>query len=171
MPFIIIGEDEIFTLQCAVENLRSPDKDDARIDAAWRIASKIEDMTKKTKIDLQPLNWVREDAALPKIAQWVLLAHPRQNGHFWDIVTAQILVRHESVYPKPVPLGGPLATEYWWETNRGGSVKSHPFLVTGNNWWASLDHINLPPGADHIIDRGYHYVAQPIPVFVGKDKR
>lgn len=38
-----LSEEDIGTLQAAIENLRSPDKSDERtIEAAWRIASKLE---------------------------------------------------------------------------------------------------------------------------------
>lgn len=112
------------------------------------------------------MKWISESEALPPIAQLVLFAHPRQQGEFWDITTAQLLARYDGVVPMPVPKGSRWATEYWWETNRGAT--SHPFLVTGNSWWTLLDDIPLPPGAEHKVERGYHYVAQPKPVWVGK---
>lgn len=112
------------------------------------------------------MKWISEAEALPQIAQVVLLAHPRQGGTAWDITTAQLLVQYEGVIPRPVPKGSKWPTTYYWETNRGGSVQSHPFLVSGNSWWALLDDIPLPPGAEHRTERGYHYVAQPEPVFV-----
>lgn len=117
------------------------------------------------------MKWISEADDLPRIAQLVLLAHPRQFSDFWDITTAQLLVRHEGVIPRPVPKGTRWPTEYWWETNRGGSAQSHPFLVSGNSWWALLDDIPLPPGAEHRTERGYHYVAQPSLVFVPQGSR
>lgn len=42
-------DDDLFTIQCAIENLRSPDKDEKRIEASWRIASKLEAMVKRIK--------------------------------------------------------------------------------------------------------------------------
>lgn len=117
------------------------------------------------------MKWISEAEALPAIGQVVLLAHPRQSGEFWDITTAQLLVQYEGVFPRPVAKGSRWPTEFYWEANRGGSVKSHPFLVSGNSWWALLDDIPLPPGAEHKTERGFHYVAQPLPVFVGQSSR
>lgn len=114
------------------------------------------------------MKWISEAEALPQIAQEVLLAHPRQQGEFWDITTARLLVQHEGVAPMPVPKGAEWATTYYWETNRGGSATSHPFLITGNSWWTLMDDIPLPPGAEHMFERGYHYVAQPKPVWVSR---
>ncbi len=47
MPLIELSDDEIFTLQAAVENLRSADRNEATVDAAWRIASKLEALAKR----------------------------------------------------------------------------------------------------------------------------
>jgi hypothetical protein len=112
------------------------------------------------------VKWISESEALPPIAQTVLLAHPRQSGEFWDITTAKLLVDYDGVVPLPIAKGSRWPTAYHWETNHGGSVKSHPYLVTGNSWWTLLDDIPLPPGAEHKIDRSYHYIAQPKPVWV-----
>ncbi len=117
------------------------------------------------------MKWISESEALPEIAQTVLLAHPRQTGEFWDITTARLLVQYDGVAPQPVPKGSRWPSTYYWEANRGGSVQSHPFLVTGNNWWALLDDIPLPPGAEHKTERGQYYVVQPTPVFVPQGSR
>jgi hypothetical protein len=117
------------------------------------------------------MKWISESEALPQIAQLVLLAHPRQHGEFWDITTAQLLVQYEGVVPLPVPKGASWPTTYYWETNRAGSANSYPFLITGNSWWTLLDEIPLPPGAEHKHERGYHYFAQPKPVWIGKQPR
>jgi hypothetical protein len=112
------------------------------------------------------MKWISEAERLPPIAQTVLLAHPRQFGEFWDITTAKLLVHYEGVVPAPVAKGSKWPTTYYWEANHGGSAQSHPYLVSGNSWWALLDDIPLPPGAEHKTERGYHYIAQPEPVFV-----
>jgi hypothetical protein len=167
MPTLTITNDELFTLQAAVENLRGGASDP---DAKFRIASKIETMIKGVKPEVK---WIREDQALPRIAQPILLAHPRQSGDFWDILTAKLLVRHEDVCPIPKPQGD-WPTEWWWETNRGGSAQSSPILVTGNSWWTHLDDIppNLPPGAQHVHDaHGYRYVIQTEAFWVQKKGR
>lgn len=117
------------------------------------------------------MKWISESEALPEIAQVVLLAHPRQGENLWDITTAQLLVQYDGVVPLPVAKGSKWPTTYYWETNHGGSVKSHPYLVSGNSWWTLLDEIPLPPGAEHKTDRGYHYIVQPVPVFVTQAPR
>lgn len=115
------------------------------------------------------MKWISEAEALPKIAQLVLLAHPRQQGEFWDITTAKMLVQYEGVVPVPVAKGSRWPTTYYWESNHGGSFQSHPYLITGNSWWSLLDDISLPPGAEHLMERGYCYVAQPVSVFVAQE--
>jgi len=110
------------------------------------------------------MEWKSEAAELPVIAQSVLLAVPRQFGEFWDLKVAQILVRHEGVIPKPIPLGSRWPVDFWWSTGRGPHDTN---MVTGNSWWAPLDEIPLPPGAEHKIIRGYHIIAQPTSVWVG----
>lgn len=42
-----ITPDELFTIQCAVENLRSAERDERTVEAAWRIASKLETLAKR----------------------------------------------------------------------------------------------------------------------------
>jgi hypothetical protein len=47
MGFMIeLDEEDIGTLQSAVENLRAPERTPSIIDAAWRLASKLELMAK-----------------------------------------------------------------------------------------------------------------------------
>ncbi len=47
MGFMIeLDDEDIGTLQAAVENLRSPDRNERTVDAAWRIASKLEQLAK-----------------------------------------------------------------------------------------------------------------------------
>lgn len=49
-----MNEGELHTVECAVENLRSPTKDNPiTIDAAWRIASDLERLTKKLNAALR----------------------------------------------------------------------------------------------------------------------
>lgn len=110
------------------------------------------------------MKWISEAEALPIIAQPVLLAHPRQFDNFWDLKVAQLLVRHEGVAPRPVPKGSKWAIDYWWDSSRDGK---DIHMVTGNSWWAMLDDIPLPPGAEHKSERGYHFIGQPIPIWVG----
>jgi hypothetical protein len=117
------------------------------------------------------MKWISEADRLPPIAQTVLLAVPRQNDEFWDLTTAKLLVQYEGVAPTPIAKGSRWPTTYWWERNHGGSIKSHPCLVTGNAWWTLLDDIPLPPGAEHKTERGHHYIAQPLPVFVTQGPR
>lgn len=114
------------------------------------------------------MKWISEADQLPPIAQPVLLAHPRQTGEFWDLRVAQLLVHHEGVVPRPIKKGERWATDYFWDASRDGRYTT---LVTGNSWWALLDDIPLPPGAEHRTERGYHYIAQPTPVFVGQKGR
>jgi hypothetical protein len=45
-----LSDDETFTLQAAVENLRSAERDDRIIEAAWRIASKLEALAKRAAV-------------------------------------------------------------------------------------------------------------------------
>jgi len=111
------------------------------------------------------VKWVSESERLPKIAQKVLLAHPRQFDNFWDIKVAQLLVSYEGVVPRPVPRGSKWATEYWWDSSRDGREIN---LITGNSWWALFDQIPLPPGAEHAHERGYHFISQPTLIWVGK---
>lgn len=42
-----LTNEEIGTIQAAVENLRSANKDEHRVEAAWRIAYKLEQMVKR----------------------------------------------------------------------------------------------------------------------------
>lgn len=44
-----ITEDDLATLQSAVENMRAPERTPSVIDAAWRIASKLDDMAKRAE--------------------------------------------------------------------------------------------------------------------------
>jgi hypothetical protein len=115
------------------------------------------------------LNWISEAEKLPIIAQHVLLAVPRQVGEFWDLKMAQLLVAHEDVVPLPVAKGSRWPSQWYWDSSRGGD--RYVTLVTGNAWWALLNEINLPPGAEHRSERGYYYIAQPLPVFVTQGLR
>lgn len=54
MPLIEINDDELFTIQCAVENLRSADQGESRVEAAWRIASKLEALAKRISQQAHP---------------------------------------------------------------------------------------------------------------------
>lgn len=111
------------------------------------------------------LKWISEADELPPIAQRVLLMHPRQSGEFWDLCAAQLLAQYEGVVPRPVPKGSPWPSTYYWATGRG-SHDSTSYLVTGNSWWASFKDLPLPPGAEHMTDREFNYIAQPVPVWV-----
>jgi hypothetical protein len=112
------------------------------------------------------MKWISEAEQLPPIAQKVLLAVPRQTGEFWDLKVAQLLVRHEDVAPRPVPKGSRWPVEWSWNSGRDDVT-----LVTGNSWWSLMDDISLPPGAEHKTERGFHYIAQPVPVFVTQAPR
>lgn len=109
------------------------------------------------------MKWISEADSLPKIAQKVLLAVPRQEGGFWDIKAAQLLVRHEGVAPQPVKKGSQWPTHFWWDSSPNGADQT---LVTGNSWWMPMDDMPLPPGAEHMRDRGFHYISQPNRVWV-----
>jgi len=112
------------------------------------------------------LEWISEGEALPIVGQTVLLASPRQFDKFWDIRSAMILVRHEAVVPRPIVAGDDWPTDYYWALEKGNRDTR---LVTGNNWWASLAEIPLPPGARHTSDRlGYNYIEQIGSVFIPK---
>lgn len=113
------------------------------------------------------MKWISEAEALPKIGQTVLFMAPRQFDTCWDISTARLLVRHEDVHPVPVKPGTRWPVEYSW--CRGSGPRSDVCLVTGNGWWAALDDIPLPPGAEHVLDHpGGHYIAQPTPCFIAQ---
>lgn len=103
------------------------------------------------------IKWIRETDKLPPIAQPVFYAAPRQGGEFWDVSVSRILVRHEGVFPRPVKAGTKWPTEFWWCSDHFGR-STH--LVTGNGYWAAMDDIPLPPGAEHKNERGQHWVAQ-----------
>lgn len=113
------------------------------------------------------LKWISEADALPPIAQPVLLMHPRQSGEFWETEVACILVHHEDVRPKPVKPGDQWPTEYYWAGSRSGD---NICLVTGNGFWALMNELPLPPGAEHqsreIFGDRQYWVAQPKPVFI-----
>lgn len=111
------------------------------------------------------MKWISEAEQLPPVAQKVLLAVPRQGGEFWDLKVAQLLIQNEDVTPRPVPPGSRWPTEWYWNSGRDTT------LVTGNSWWALMDDIPLPPGAQHMTERGFHYIAQPEPVFVAPAPR
>lgn len=101
------------------------------------------------------LNWISEAERLPKVAQSVLLLTPRQAGEWWDISVARILIQHEGVTPMPVNAGAKWPTSYWWSRFHRDTC-----LVTGNAFWASLEHINLPLGAEHHFLNGFSNIKQ-----------
>lgn len=113
------------------------------------------------------MNWISEAEQLPPIAQHVLLIHPRQAGEFWDMYVAQLLVQYEGVAPRPVPKGSKWPSAYYWQTGRN---RDNMLLVTGNSYWALFDGLPLPPGAKHVTDREFHYIAQSDPVWVGQSR-
>lgn len=115
------------------------------------------------------LKWISEAEALPLVAERVFLALPRQQGDFWDVFTARLLLAHEGAVPLPVKPGSRWPTQYWW----GRSDQDHDnVLVTGNSWWARLDEIPLPPGAEHYFGgRGEHVILQVGDVWVGQAER
>lgn len=114
------------------------------------------------------LKWISEAEALPPIGQPVLFIDPRQAGEHWDANVACILVDHEAVFPRPVKPGDQWPTQYRWARTYGGDLIS---LVTGNGWWAWMDEIPLPPGAEHRKERGQHWIAQPTSVFINQNPR
>ena len=116
------------------------------------------------------LTWISESERLPMVAQTVLLAMPRQHEEFWDICTARILVRHEAVMPLPVRAGTDWPTDYWWAPSHGRAVLDRPTFVSGNNWWAAMDALPLPPGAEHRHGMRGHYIVQPVNIWIGKAK-
>jgi hypothetical protein len=117
------------------------------------------------------LKWISEADALPPIAQPVFLMTPRQSGDFWDMSVACILVDYEGVRPRPIKPGDQWPTTYRWGRTYGGDLIS---LVTGNAWWALMNEIPLPPGAEHASRVAFgdrqHWFAQPKPVFVGQKR-
>lgn len=103
------------------------------------------------------LDWISEGERLPPIAQKVLLLKPRQGGGWWDPCVAMILVRHEGVAPYPIRKGDRWPVDFFWA--HGPGDRSH-VLVTGNAFWASLESINLPPGAEHYNGAHSHAIKQ-----------
>jgi hypothetical protein len=67
-----------------------------------------------------------------------------------------VLVRYEGVVPLPVRKGTRWPVDYFWSDGRTNSN----VLITGNAYWASLDGINLPPGAEHFNDARSHAIKQ-----------
>lgn len=108
------------------------------------------------------LKWISEAEALPPIGQPVFYIAPRQAGEHWDVHVARILVHHEAVHPHPVKPGDEWPTDAYWSM---GHFNQDHHLITGNGWWAWMDEIPLPPGAEHRKERGQHWIAQPVPVF------
>jgi hypothetical protein len=47
MPLFDLADDATFTIQAAVENLRSADRTEQTVEAAWRIAAKLEGIAKR----------------------------------------------------------------------------------------------------------------------------
>lgn len=58
--------------------------------------------------------------------------------------------------PHPVRKGELWPTEFYWSYG----TQQQTCLVTGNAYWASLDSINLPPGAEHYRDKVSHAIKQ-----------
>ena len=114
------------------------------------------------------LTWISEAVAMPKIGQNVLLATPRQRGEFWDIRTAYLSAQHEGVIALPVSPGSRWPVDYSWRFH--GSANDGIVMVTGNGWWALLDRIPLPPGAEHGSHNGFSFVRQVGDVFVKRVK-
>ena len=112
-----------------------------------------------------PIKWISEADELPHVGETVLLCAPRQHTEFWDIRTACILIRHEGVTPVPVKAGSRWPRDYYWGARRGDETT----MVTGNSYWARLDAIELPPGAEHRTERGQHFIAQPNDIWVGQE--
>ena len=113
------------------------------------------------------LLWISEAEALPRIAQHVLFAVPRQMGEFWDISVARLLARHEAVLPIPIKRGDRWASDYYWNRDHFGRDSC---LVTGNGWWASMVDLPLPPGAEHEHIRGFDCITQPKDIWIGQRK-
>lgn len=113
------------------------------------------------------LVWISESDHLPRVGQMVLFMHPRQAGEFWDIEVKCLLARHEDVMTRAVAAGGQWPTDFHWGNprSREGTV-----LVTGNGWWAYMDAIPLPPGAEHRADRGWKNVYQTGDVFIPQSR-
>ncbi|GEP11746.1 hypothetical protein [Methylobacterium gnaphalii] len=109
------------------------------------------------------LKWISEGDALPKVGQVVLVATPRSVGEFWNVATARLLIRFEEVAAVPVKAGSAWPSDYWWGYGRQGQEVG---LITGNGFWAALEAIPLPPGAEHQHMNGYHAVAQIGDVFI-----
>lgn len=101
------------------------------------------------------MKWISEAHQLPKVGQPVLLAHPKQDYDLWEMNIVALHIRHEGVTPKPVAKGSEWPTEYHWSPLRDHLTIT---FVTGNSWWAQLDDIELPPGAVHVAERGFHLV-------------
>lgn len=119
------------------------------------------------------LQWISEEERLPIVAQRVLLLSPRQGGGWWDPRLAQILIRYEEVVPHPVRKGDAWPVNFHWSWGGGNTNIA---LVTGNAWWASLEEINLPPGAEHYADKhtraikqadGFQYIVPTRPASAG----
>lgn len=136
--------------------------------AAERIPGFDRDLAGMPEVGAPRLKWISESEALPPIGQPVLFMDPRQADSFWDIAVAHLAARHEDVRPQPVEPGSVWPTEYHWASDRAGRDIT---LVTGNGWWARLDGIELPPGANHETIRDFHCIAQPKPVFIHQKPR
>lgn len=112
------------------------------------------------------IDWISESIKLPKIGQAVLLITPGQGDAFWKIRSAQLLVRHEAVFPLPVKPGqGKWPTDYYWSLCHFGD---HTCLVTGNGFWALMNGFPLPPKARHGSRNGYYFIEQHEDAFIPK---
>lgn len=111
------------------------------------------------------IKWISEETALPRVAQHVLLATPRQMGEFWDLAVAKLLIQHEDVQPVPVRVGERWPTTFYWSRSQ---LVRDTCLITGNGWWAAMNGIPLPPGAVHHNSQGYDLIQQIGDVFISQ---
>lgn len=101
------------------------------------------------------IEWISEGTALPVVGQNVLVAKPRKFQEWWDLSVGCILIRHEGVPVMPVKAGTKWPTNYYWSLS---TDKRSTSLITGNAYWAALDELPLPPGAEHYFEREYHAI-------------
>lgn len=114
------------------------------------------------------MKWISEVEALPPAGQPVFYMAPRQADTFWDVKVARLHIRYDGARIRPVKPGDEWPTDFWWSMDH---FNSETGLVTGNGWWAWMDDIPLPPGAEHRRERDQHYIAQIGNVFVSQRTR